>query len=659
MSNDAITVAVIGASEEAVPVIRAMIGLDHIRMVGVSGDTANEPGFVTARSFGIKTYTDAVELVTVEGLDAVVFAAGTASAALKERIPPHIKQIDGMSARITAELAKERERLLRIESAYRISQKYARLLEHANKQLDDKILELSILNDVSKTFSASFDQRNIAGFVFSIIRKKLDFGIFSLLLVDESARDLVLVSDTVISPVVREEACTTIARSYADYTGEPLDPGDISIIEEKGHSVVQTGRQVGAAVRKIHTVPLTILDRHLGMLGIVFYDDYQLSLEDERFLSILAMQIGLFIENDRIKQTITNERNRLESILQNMTNAVLVVDEKGNIIVSNPMTEFYLGVETAAILGKPLHEVVPQKEVTALFDEIERRKGGFINKVTHITSLHDGIERVFRAHMVKLRNHLGQMSGTILLLNDITKEQEVDRMKTEFVSTVSHELRTPIVGIGGVITNILSGVIGEVNGQMKEYLHLAEKDIERLNKLIIDLLDYSKIEKGAMKFDVKKTDVCSNAKTAMRALEAQLRSKGIRLTADFSEDPLYCEADGDKITQVFLNLIHNALKFTPEGGEVRIGIHPSERKHMAEITVADTGIGIAKENMDKLFKRFSQIDRKDGGAGPKGTGLGLAITKGIVEGHKGAIRVESEPNKGTTFIFTLPRCGNA
>lgn len=240
-------------------------------------------------------------------------------------------------------------------------------------------------------------------------------------------------------------------------------------------------------------------------------------------------------------------------------------------------------------------------------------------------------------------------------LDYLNKElQELDRLKTEFISTVSHELRTPLVAIGGLVTNILMGVTGKVEGRLREYLVLADGDIKRLDRLIMNLLDFSRIEKGKLNLEKRTTDICALARRVADMLKTQIEAKRIVLSTDFAQKEILVYMDADKIIQVLTNLLHNAIKFTPDGGTISLDISSRPQEKLLRVAVIDSGIGIPKDKIDSLFQRFVQVGRKAGGAGPQGTGLGLAISKGIVESHKGKIWVESEINKGSSFIFTLP-----
>ncbi|MBN1870623.1 MAG: diguanylate cyclase [Candidatus Omnitrophica bacterium] len=229
--------------------------------------------------------------------------------------------------------------------------------------------------------------------------------------------------------------------------------------------------------------------------------------------------------------------------------------------------------------------------------------------------------------------------------------QELDRLKSEFISTVSHELRTPLAITKEGITLIQDGVLGKINEKQAKVLMTAKESIDRLARLINSLLDISKIEAGNIEIKKSLISVTEVAKQVASFFETKAADKGLKLRVNLPESGVNAYADNDKIIQVFTNLVGNALKFTDKG---YIAISVEEKKDEIECSVEDTGKGVLKEDIPKMFVKFQQINRVHGD-GERGTGLGLSIAKSIVELHGGEIWVESEAGKGTKIIFTLPK----
>lgn len=250
------------------------------------------------------------------------------------------------------------------------------------------------------------------------------------------------------------------------------------------------------------------------------------------------------------------------------------------------------------------------------------------------------------ARMIDLQNKLAQ---------HVKKLQEFDKLKSDFLSTVSHELRTPIAVMKGGVSLVLDGVTGEINETQKDVLTDTLDNIDRLGRIVTDLLDVQKIEAGKMVLRRSVIDLCGLVQKTQRSFNPEAEKKRIRLKTNLPEGLLNVYVDSDKMTQIFTNLVSNALRFTEEGGEVIMSV--KDGRDVIECGVSDTGIGISKENLTRLFSKFEQFGRIEG-PGYKGTGLGLTIAKALVEIHGGKIWVESEPGRGTSFYFTIEKVAN-
>ncbi|RKY32116.1 MAG: hypothetical protein DRP74_03285 [Candidatus Omnitrophota bacterium] len=229
--------------------------------------------------------------------------------------------------------------------------------------------------------------------------------------------------------------------------------------------------------------------------------------------------------------------------------------------------------------------------------------------------------------------------------------EKLDQLKSDFINSVSHELRTPLTSIREVISQILDGILGETNQQQREFLNICLADVDRLRRIIDDLLDISKLEAGKLKLSRADADIVGLAKRVISTFQAEFKSAGLEIKENFPQEKAVAYVDQDRIIQVFINLIGNAFKFTEKG---YVDVSVIDWPGFVECSVADTGIGIGEEDLPKLFGKFQQFNRKDPGR-IKGTGLGLSISKNIIELHRGQIEVESKLDKGTKFTFTLPK----
>lgn len=247
----------------------------------------------------------------------------------------------------------------------------------------------------------------------------------------------------------------------------------------------------------------------------------------------------------------------------------------------------------------------------------------------------------------------GQADGKLVsrVLQYAVERKHLERAKDEFVGTVSHELRTPMTSIREVISQILDGILGETNPEQREFLSMALSDVDRLSRIIEDLLDISKLDAGKMKMKIEMCETVALVLKIISSFVPQAEAKGLEMKGSFSKEKIKVYVDKDRITQVFSNLIGNAVKFTQKG---QIEISLVDREDAVECSVSDTGPRIDKKDLPQLFDKFQQFGHPVSGE-EKGTGLGLAISKGIVELHKGKIWVKSEVNVGTKFTFVLPK----
>jgi signal transduction histidine kinase len=233
---------------------------------------------------------------------------------------------------------------------------------------------------------------------------------------------------------------------------------------------------------------------------------------------------------------------------------------------------------------------------------------------------------------------------------DITERREVDRLKSEFVSTVSHELRTPLTAIRGALGLLAGGVLGELSPVAADLLHMADRNSVRLTALINDILDVERLDRG--KFDLQRDDEALQPLFQQSLDSVRLIAYQKRITLLFQPTGLRLRMDAARIVQVLVNLLSNAIKFSPPGREIRVWAAEREEAEV-RVSVRDQGPGIPAASLERIFERFAHVetaDKRDQG----GTGLGLAICKGIVEQHGGRIGVDSEPGEGSTFWFELP-----
>jgi signal transduction histidine kinase len=244
---------------------------------------------------------------------------------------------------------------------------------------------------------------------------------------------------------------------------------------------------------------------------------------------------------------------------------------------------------------------------------------------------------------------IGKVNVFLKIYNQRKSVEEAMAVKSQFLSTISHELRTPLTAIKEGIRLVYCEASGKINEEQKELLGIAQRNVDRLARLINDVLDFQKLEAGKMNFELDQNNINEVVEEIRETVTCIAAEKGLDVFTELALDLPLFSFDRDKITQVLTNLLNNAIKFTEQGS---ITISTTKTDHSIEVSIQDTGPGIVKEDISKLFQEFEQLDEKDRKTG--GTGLGLAISRQIIKNHNGKIWAESEFGKGTRFSFILP-----
>ncbi|AQR78138.1 ATP-binding protein [Paenibacillus larvae] len=368
----------------------------------------------------------------------------------------------------------------------------------------------------------------------------------------------------------------------------------------------------------------------------------------------LARTINRMAENLQIQmQHIRENEYRLQGVLENMVSGVMMVDQRGTITLVNRSAEDILGYSSHELLNKSYLDAGFQLEFTALLaDAIETH-----TRVREELMLHFPQEQILEVHVSPIVQGDGQRKGVLVVLHDITAVRRLERIRSEFVANVSHELKTPVAAVKGFAETLMAGAL-EDKEMARSFLQIIYDESDRLNRLIGDILELSKIESKRIPLQFSPVDVESIVENSIQMMKAEAEKKHITLESCV-ENELYIEADEDRLRQILINLLSNGISYTPEGGRVSIGVEfvPSlddnpDNERM-RIRISDTGIGIPEKDLPRIFERFYRVD-KARSRSSGGTGLGLSIVKHLTELHHGTISVESEAGKGTTFNIELP-----
>ncbi|MBS8265179.1 PAS domain-containing protein [Mesobacillus boroniphilus] len=362
---------------------------------------------------------------------------------------------------------------------------------------------------------------------------------------------------------------------------------------------------------------------------------------------MLSSSVNILARNlQELMKLKESQQDRLTTLIENMGSGLILIDSRGFInLINKPYKEIF-NVEPAEYLYKLYYEVIEHEEITQMVEEIFMTE----EKVRKQVVLPMEIERRhFEVYGVPIIGTNNVWKGILLVFHDITELKKLEQMRKDFVANVSHELKTPITSIKGFSETLLDGAMND-RATLEAFLEIILKESDRLQVLIQELLDLSKIEQHGFRLTTGKVDLVKEANEVIEILKGKAAQKDILLKLVQTSDNAVIEGDADRLKQVLINLVSNAITYSPNNGRVEISINP--REDTVAVEVKDSGIGIEKSEIPRIFERFYRVD-KARSRNSGGTGLGLAIVKHIVEAHKGHIEVTSQIGKGTTFAIKL------
>ena len=355
---------------------------------------------------------------------------------------------------------------------------------------------------------------------------------------------------------------------------------------------------------------------------------------------------ALRLKLDRIISEISYEKNKLETILRQMADGMIAVDTGGKVIHAN---------DAARLMLKMTDEDID----LMTFDDIMLRYSDYLTLENILVMIDQGVTEGtftyggadYEVRFDRFRDESGRYSGVIILLQDVTERKKIDDMQVDFVANVSHELKTPLTSIKTYTETLLEGGL-EDRGMTLEFLSIIDSETDRMNRLVKDLLQISRLEHKQQKWYMKEGDLIPLVRTAVKKLDMMAKAKEQQVNIMFSlDDSLLLDMDRDRIEQVILNVLSNAIKYTDEKGRIDVDI--IRQQDYAEIIISDNGMGIPEKELPRVFERFFRVDKARSRL-MGGTGLGLAICKQIVEEHKGTIDIESKYGRGTKVTVRLP-----
>jgi PAS domain S-box-containing protein len=529
------------------------------------------------------------------------------------------------------------------------------------KALLGRTREMAALLAISQTATQSLETEKILNDTLDKSLEILDFDVGYIRTLDPEKKNLIvrvargLSSPEFLSTSFPLDSPDPIVGKIVFKTQKPYIGTDI-----RKDPMFQARTMEKEGVISLVMVPIVSKQRAMGFIAVGSKKLHKFTKREVRLLVAFSSQLGSALENAQLYDEVNKEKAYIENLVDNAGDAIISTDVADRILTWNHGAEVIFGYSKEETVGQSLTILLPTHragELEEIRDKV--RLTGVIRNLEVRRIKKDGIIIEASLAVSPIRDKDDNVIGFLHLARDVTEKKryeqrlkELDKMKSAFVSNVSHELRTPLTAIKASADNMLDRLIGDLNGKQVGYLTRIKSNSDRLARLINDLLDLSTIEAG--KIDLRPTNLplVTLVKEAAESLKPVAAEKLINLTVMSADPGVIAWADRDKVIQVLMNLIGNALKFTPTRGKVTIAVAKNSAAWM-QISVTDTGPGIPAEEVNKVFGRFYQIGQA-GTPKTQGTGLGLAISKALVEMHGGKIWVESEAGKGSTFSFTLP-----
>jgi PAS domain S-box-containing protein len=426
--------------------------------------------------------------------------------------------------------------------------------------------------------------------------------------------------------------------------------------------------------RSAIVAPLLVAEDVIGVLMVFHRDEHYFSPDSLNLVKAIASQVAVAINNAHLYELIRDQAERLgsmlrkeqeetsrsQAILEAVADGVLVTSANNHITFLNASIQKILDIKAERVMGQPLEDFgglfgKSSSKWMETIREWSQAPSAYQSGETYAEQLELGDGRIALVHLapVILQN---DFLGTVSIFRDITHEVEVDRLKSEFVATVSHELRTPMTAVKGYVDVLLMGAAGAVNENQSHFLNIVKNNVDRLNILVNDLLDISRIEAGRIILTPQSLDLREIAEDVVGDVlrRSQEEGKSMALSLDAAKNLPRVIGDAERIRQVIDNLVDNAYHYTPENGTIKVSIHAVNGTEV-QVDVEDNGVGVAADDQERVFERFYRGEDPLVLATP-GTGLGLPIVRQLVEMHNGKIWMKSEgiPGKGSVFSFTLP-----
>ena len=508
-------------------------------------------------------------------------------------------------------------------------------------QLRKKVLELSVLRNLGVNFSYTFSFSKLFNMIFESLSQAIEYDSSAIL--DIENREITIDVKDKISEKLIEGLKNSMLNDISKFYKHNVKLEHLNIKYISKERIVKNRLTIKSYFNTI----LWVKDKPFGAINVSSFEENAFSEVDKEFLKNIANQSSEIFS--RMKEVLVSQREKLQFIIDNLPDGVIMYDINDESILINPQAKMMIERRKTREIEKGDIEKRLNLDFSSLQKEASKNNAPVIKEIK-LTRMND--EVILDANIANLTNPDGLIQGLVIVFRDVTTERKLEQLKREFISNVSHELRTPAAVIKEFISILNDEVGGPLTVEQKEYIETMNNNIERLLRLIENLLNISKADSGTLIIRKAWFDLKTHLQKITPSFTIQLKKKNIKLKLDLPESSLKIYADSDSITQILINLVDNTKKYSEKNTEVTIGA--KEKNNEVLIWVSDQGKGIPPEKQKDVFKRFFRIESKSE-ARQEGAGLGLPIIKELVELHKGKIELDSDIGRGTTFFITIPK----
>lgn len=528
---------------------------------------------------------------------------------------------------------------------------------------------LRALDRIGELIGSAMDRDELLNAMMRWISHEMQAEACSLLLLDQQHQQLRF-----------EIALGPKGKEVQDFA-VPLGHGIAGVVAQTGQPLIvndawrdpRHAQEISSAIdfrpRNILCVPMRLHGRVIGVIEVMNkMGGDEFTRQDEYLLTTIAAQAALLLENAQLiaelqrridyaneelrkaYRELASEKAKVETLIDQMASPVIATDADNNIVLINDAAEEALGIRAGQAIGHDAIAVIPVPAVAALFAVDLEQCGGRVVEELEV-ECEDGSMAVYQASLALVHGPDGQVMGKSLVMTDVTEFRELDRMKTDLISFVAHELNNPLSTIVGWASLCRRRLRGGQYEQTEHPLEIIERQARRTERLVQDFLNLARLEAGRP-LDFQFEPITNLAEIVQQVIELEPRRRDDhRFVVDIPTDlpPVY--ADRNKLEEVLTNLISNAVKYSPDGGTIRVSAEPDGE--WVRVSVSDEGVGIPPEHLRNLFEKFHRVPGEERARVP-GTGIGLYLCRQLVEGHGGRIWVDSQPGRGTTVHFTLP-----